>query len=154
MPADSTDSRDTRASDALLAALPDLLRELAASNVVELEVSAGDARLYVRQRPGAPPPAPALSAPAGAAESAPEEEGLIPVAAPLSGMYYAGPSPADPPYVQEGDAVEEGQVVGLVEAMKVFNEIHAETAGTVAKLLVASGALVHAKQPILLIRPA
>ena len=145
---------DAPGGDPLLRALAGLLAELADSSVLELEVSVGEARLYLRQRPGARPPAPERASAEPQDGGAPlEEEGLVAVAAPISGVFYASPSPDEPPYVQEGDEVEAGQVVALIEAMKVFNEIHAEVAGTVARVLVAAGHLVRAGQTLLLIRP-
>jgi acetyl-CoA carboxylase biotin carboxyl carrier protein len=139
--------------DRLLAVLPSLLDQLAASGVVELEVSVGEARLYLRQRPG-PPPAPAGPAEARREGDRQEEEpGLVAVTTPLSGIFYAAPAPGEPPYVQEGDEVEPGQVVGLVEAMKVFNEIHTEVGGTVVAVLVTTGQLVQAGQTLLKVRP-
>ena len=136
--------------DGVLERLPALLRELAAAGVVELEVSVGEARLYVRQRPAA---VPVVAAAPAAAAAEPEEEGLIPVASPLAGVFYTAAGPDEPPYVTEGDEVESGQVVGLVEAMKVFNEIHVEVAGTVAKILVGNGQMVQAGQPLMRVRP-
>jgi acetyl-CoA carboxylase biotin carboxyl carrier protein len=142
-------SRQTQ--DRLLAALPALIRELTQHAVVELEVSVGEARLYLRQRPGlAPPSLAAVTIPAA------EEvvgEGLVTVASPLTGVYYAAPSPDDPPYVREGEEVEAGQVVALVEAMKVFNEIHADVAGVIAAVLVQSGQQVQTGQPLFRLRP-
>jgi acetyl-CoA carboxylase biotin carboxyl carrier protein len=136
----------------MLDRLPALLRDLAAAGVVEFEVAVGRARLYVRQRPGAVA-AIAAEAPGGEGGTAlPEEEGLVTVAAPLGGTFYASPSPDEPAYAKEGDEIERGQVVGLVEAMKVFNEIHAETSGTVATLLVSAGQIVQAGQPLMTIR--
>lgn len=139
------------APSSLLAGLPALLRDLAAAGVVEFEVSVGDARLFVRQRPGALPVVMAAVDPASAA--AEEELGLIAVVTPLAGTFYTAPSPDDPPYAKEGDEVEAGQVVALVEAMKVFNEIHVETAGTVVKLLVSAGQSVQVGQVLMKIRP-
>ncbi len=143
----------------LLAILPGLLRDLAAGGVIELEVSVGEARLYLRQRlqavsdsPGAPP-APEVRAP-GAAEDGALDEGLVPVTTPLSGVFYAAPSPNEPPYVREGDPVEPGQVVGLIEAMKVFNEIRVEAAGEIVRALARTGDLVQAGQVLFLLRPA
>jgi acetyl-CoA carboxylase biotin carboxyl carrier protein len=141
----------------LLAALPALLRELAESGVTELEVSAGGVSLYLRQRPGTLPPLEGASGDAreaGAAEGEPEpEEGLVAVTAPLAGVFYGAPSPEEPPYATPGDAVEVGQVVALVEAMKVFNEIHTEVAGTVEAILVDTGQAVQAGQLLMTIRP-
>ena len=142
----------------LLASLPALLKELAASGVTELDVTAGDASLYLRQRPGAPvaPDAPAEGdgpAAAGDEERAAEEEGLVPILAPLAGVFYGAPEPDEPPYVNPGDVVEVGQVVALVEAMKAFNEIHAEVAGTVVAVMVANGRSVAAGEPLMTVRP-
>jgi biotin carboxyl carrier protein len=149
---------DDQAPDRLLALLPALLRELAASNVVELEVTAGEARLYLRQRQGDGAPAPAWqqARPDAADEVADEtagEAGLVAIMAPLAGVFYAAPAPNEPAYVQEGEEVASAQVVGLIEAMKVFNEIHAEVGGTVAKVLVATGQHVQNGTALMRLRP-
>ena len=75
------------------------------------------------------------------------------VTAPLTGVWYAAPSPGARPYVSEGDEVAAGQVLGLIEAMKLFNEIKSDATGTVTRMLVESGTLVKRKQPILEIDP-
>jgi acetyl-CoA carboxylase biotin carboxyl carrier protein len=141
----------------LLAALPALLRELAESGVTELEASAGGVSLYLRQRPGAPPPLERATGAGGEGDAADGEseagEGLVAVTAPLAGVFYGSPSPEEPPYVAPGDAVEAGQVVALVEAMKVFNEIHTEVAGSVEAILVDTGQAVQAGQLLMTIRP-
>ena len=147
------------ASDPLLAALPQLLRDLAAAAVVELEVTVGQTHLYVRQRPGQAPAGvvgsfQVASSATGRGETAAEiESGLVAVASPLAGVYYATPSPDQAPYASEGDEVEVGQVVALVEAMKVFNEIRTETAGTVTHILAHPGQTVRAGQPLMRLRP-
>ena len=76
------------------------------------------------------------------------------VSAPLTGVWYPAPSPGARPYVTEGDEIASGQVVGLIEAMKLFNEIKADVAGTVHRVLVENGTLVKRKQPLLEIDPA
>jgi len=140
-------------SDGLLDALPALLTDLAAAGVVELDVAVGEARLYVRQHPGTVPLVAAVPAAAAETSAEIEEEGLIAVSSPLSGIFYTAPGPDEPPYVTEGDEVESGQVVGLVEAMKVFNEIRVEVAGTVAKILAGTGQTVQAGQSLMRVRP-
>jgi acetyl-CoA carboxylase biotin carboxyl carrier protein len=152
--APSEPSGDPTQADAerLLALLPALVRELAAGGVTELEVSSGGASLYLRQRPGAPGEFLEEAPAEGGAEGG-IEEGLVVVAAPLAGVFYPAPAPEEPPYVTAGDTVEPGQVVALVEAMKVFNEIHADVAGTVEAVLVASGQSVKAGQPLITLRP-
>ncbi|MGH2353127.1 MAG: acetyl-CoA carboxylase [Chloroflexota bacterium] len=140
-----------QSGDRLLAVLPRLLQELTESGVVELEVTVGSASLYLRQRPGATLPRP-TAAPEGA-DAALTDDGLVAVTTPLAGVFYAAPSPDEPPYVVEGETVEAGQVVALIEAMKVFNEIHVDVAGVVERILVTSGQSVRAGQPLITIRP-
>jgi acetyl-CoA carboxylase biotin carboxyl carrier protein len=75
----------------------------------------------------------------------------VPVASPMTGIYYGAPSPNAPPFVREGESVTAGQVVGLIEAMKVFNEITASTSGIVSKVIAESGQLVQPGDPLLYI---
>jgi len=65
-----------------------------------------------------------------------------PITSPMNGIFYGSPSPASPPFVKEGETVQAGQVVGLIEAMKVFNEIPCTVSGTVLKLVAETGAVV------------
>jgi acetyl-CoA carboxylase biotin carboxyl carrier protein len=71
------------------------------------------------------------------------------IKSPLPGTFYRRPDPQGEPYVQEGDTVEPGDVVGLVEIMKTFHEIHSDAAGRVARFLVENSALVDAGQDII-----
>lgn len=82
---------------------------------------------------------------------APEKPPGTPVNSPMNGIFYATPSPNTPPFVREGDTVNAGQVIGLIEAMKVFNEITAPLSGTVKKILVESGQLVQPGEPLMMI---
>lgn len=130
----------------------------------ELEVEVGELRVRLA-RPRAPSGPAAAPAPAAAPvpAPAPPTDGLTPfgepapgmrfVSSPLTGVWYAAPSPGARPYVAEGDEINGGQVVGLIEAMKLFNEIKSETAGTVTRVLVESGTLVKRKQPLIEIDP-
>lgn len=88
----------------------------------------------------APAPAPVAEIPAG-----------IPVSSPMNGIFYSSPSPSAPPFVKEGESVSAGQVVALIEAMKVFNEITAPTSGTVLKVLAETGQVVQPGEPLLYI---
>ena len=99
----------------------------------------------------APVLSPDQSALVPVAPSAPEES-LVPVVSPMVGVWYRAPSPADPNFVEVGDRVEVGQTIGLVEAMKVFNEITAETSGVVAQIPAQTGQLVETGQPLLMLR--
>jgi acetyl-CoA carboxylase biotin carboxyl carrier protein len=73
------------------------------------------------------------------------------VLSPLPGIFYRRPSPEAPPYKQDGDVVKVGDVVGLVEVMKQFTEIHADAAGKVVRFLTENEAAVEPEQPLLLI---
>lgn len=83
-------------------------------------------------------------------EAAPASKGT-PVSSPMTGVFYASSSPSAPPFVTEGSTVTAGDVVGLIEAMKVFNEIVAPTSGTVLKIVANSGDVVNPGEPLLFI---
>ncbi len=103
-------------------------------------------------RPHEAPPAAAstAAAPAGRIVTPFGEPaaGMQFVTAPLTGVWYAAPSPGAQPYLQAGGEVSAGQVVGLIEAMKLFNEIKSDVTGTVTRVLVESGTLVKRQQPL------
>ena len=151
--------------DPILAAVDLLAPAFAEAGLDELELSVGE--LHVRlakPRAGVPAGAPVAAggAPAPAVEAA-ATDGLTPfgepapgmrfVSAPLTGVWYPAPSPGARPYVNEGDEINTGQVVGLIEAMKLFNEIKSDAAGRITRVLVESGTLVKRKQPLLEIDP-
>lgn len=92
---------------------------------------------------------PAAPTPARAAE-----EQSMAVAAPLTGLYYSAPSPTSPPFVSVGDMIHVGQVVALIEAMKVFNEIQSEVSGRVVKILATNGAVVQKGEALMRVVPA
>jgi acetyl-CoA carboxylase biotin carboxyl carrier protein len=75
------------------------------------------------------------------------------VHAPLTGIFYASPGPGSAPFVQVGREVVVGQVIGLIEAMKLFNEIKSDQAGRVVRVIAEDGALVKAKQPLIEVEP-
>lgn len=79
--------------------------------------------------------------------------GLVPVISPMVGTVYLSPNPDSPPFVKAGDSVSPDTTVCLIEAMKVFSEIKAETAGTIERVPVASGQAVQYGQQLMLIRP-
>lgn len=70
------------------------------------------------------------------------------IVSPLPGTFYRSPAPDKPPYKSEGDAVAVGDVIGLIEVMKSFNEVHADAAGTLARFLVENEEPVMAGQPL------
>jgi acetyl-CoA carboxylase biotin carboxyl carrier protein len=155
----------TESADAILAAVDRLAPALQASGLDELELEVGELSVrLVRPRANAassaPTPTAATSAPAPAA---PPTDGLTPfgeaapgmrfVGAPLTGVWYPAPSPGARPYVNEGDEVSVGQVIGLIEAMKLFNEIKSDASGRITRVLVENGTLVKRKQPLLEVDP-
>ena len=128
--------------------LCDLVRRMAATEVTELELQQGDLRLRLRR--GSPVAARAAAADQGGAVGSEGPE-LHRVKAPLTGVYYSAPSPGSEPFVRPGDWVEHTTVVGLIETMKVFNQVMADCRGRVETILVRQGQLVHAGEPILLV---
>ncbi len=114
------------------------------------------ARLIQSAPPAAHAPhagAPAISAPS-AAQTPAEEEDLHVVKSPIVGTFYASPSPGASAFVAPGDVVEKGQVICIVEAMKLMNEIESDAAGEIVKCLVSNGQPIEFGQPLFTIRTA
>jgi acetyl-CoA carboxylase biotin carboxyl carrier protein len=138
-----------------------LIRLMDRHELEELEVADGDRRVRLRRRaPDAPRPrlGSAAGVPAGkapAAQPLPDETaGLIPITAPMVGTFYRAPAPGADPYVREGGLVQKGTVVCLIEAMKLMNEIEAEVAGRIVRILVENGHAVEFGQTLFLVEPA
>ena len=100
----------------------------------------------------AAPPAPA-AAPAAVVPAADSTEGLVAIKSPMVGTYYARPSPDAKNFVQVGSVVNDESDVCIIEAMKVFNNIKAETKGTIAKILAEDGKPVEFGQVLFLVKP-
>jgi acetyl-CoA carboxylase biotin carboxyl carrier protein len=164
-------------ADASLLALVDKLTAiLEKSDLGELEVASGGTTIILRspsaiERPtlvaaagadsgAAPgdPPTPGSQVPAGTTPpsgTVPQAAPAKPsVKAPLTGIFYGAPSPGATAYVAVGDHVAVGQIIGLIEAMKLFNEIKSDLAGRVVRVCADNGALVKAKQPLIEVEPA
>jgi len=131
-------------------------------NLAELEVETAGTRIRIirEHAPGASGPRAEASAPALAAplqQPAPETvestAHLLTVEAPMVGTFYRSPKPDAPPFVAEGDVVKEGQVICIVEAMKLMNEIESKMAGRIAKIVVENGQPVEFGQPLFLVEP-
>lgn len=135
-----------------------LIDLLARSPIQELAIEEGGQSIRLTRQPAgaiipAParlptaPQAPAASSPAPASPPPAAEAPRI-ITAPTYGVFHLSPSPGTPPYVTVGQAVQAGQQVGLVEAMKVFNAVKATLSGQVTEILVEDGAEVEAGQPL------
>jgi acetyl-CoA carboxylase biotin carboxyl carrier protein len=83
----------------------------------------------------------------------PIEEGYA-ITAPMIGTYYSAPAPGEAPFVQVGDRIEVGQVIGIIEAMKIMNEISADRSGIVKEILVANAQAVEYGSPLIRLLPA
>ncbi|HVN10055.1 MAG TPA: acetyl-CoA carboxylase biotin carboxyl carrier protein [Patescibacteria group bacterium] len=101
-----------------------------------------------------PAPVPAESSVRAPAPAPPPEENLHTVKSPIVGTFYASPSPDAPPFVTVGDTVSRGQILCIIEAMKLMNEIEADHAGEIARVFVENGQPVEYGQPLFALRPA
>jgi len=161
--------------------IKELIELLVEHDITEFELERGDVKVHVKRgnsaapmiqvapaMPAVPPvaavvapPVPSASAPAPPtptsaaekkAEEAAAEADLHIVKSPIVGTYYEAPSPGTPPFVKVGDAVKEGQVLCIIEAMKLMNEIEAEVSGVLAKMFVSNGSPVEYGMPLFGIR--
>jgi acetyl-CoA carboxylase biotin carboxyl carrier protein len=146
----------------LIASIDGLEALLERAGLSELEVEAGGTTIILRGpaalgpvtlagtgAPGATPGA-APQAPAAVTDpSADTPHAAHVVTAPLTGVFYRSPSPGAVPYLREGGPVNAGQVIGLIEAMKLFNEIKSDVTGTVRRLVAGDGSLVKARDPLI-----
>ncbi|MDD5655701.1 MAG: acetyl-CoA carboxylase [Elusimicrobia bacterium] len=153
-------------ADDILPKLKEVYGFMAENGLDSIEVDEPGLKLrLVRRRaaPAAPVPVPifiagASGAAGAAAQTGPAQppsvaaEGMPPgafaVKSSMMGIFYRAPSPSSPPFVKEGDVVKPGQVLCIIEAMKVFNELKAEAAGTVIKVLSENGKPVKAGQDV------
>jgi acetyl-CoA carboxylase biotin carboxyl carrier protein len=160
--------------------LKELIEFLIEKDITEFELERGDVKVRIKRgvehmaAPAAPvthfavhtspaaapemvaaPLAPVAASAAGenAAATPAAEQGLHTVHSPIVGTFYECPSPGSPPFVKPGDTVEIGQVLCIVEAMKLMNEIEADVAGEVVKKLVANGQPIEYGQELFVIRP-
>jgi len=157
--------------------IKELIEFLKEQEIAEFELERGDVKVRIKRAPNSSAPAQdtrtiavqaASSIPENAVaqpitspavlgtpkESEAKGEGpLHTVRSPIVGTFYESPSPGSPPFVKPGDAVEVGQVLCIVEAMKLMNEIESDVAGEVVKKLVANGQPIEYGQELFVIRP-
>ena len=148
--------------------IKELLELMAEHNVGEIEIEKDNAKIKLRKMAGGGivmQSAPQGMAPmqtvmhtpaqanASAAASQPvTEEGVTIVRSPMVGTFYASPAPDQPAYVSVGKVIKDGDVLCIIEAMKLMNEIKSELGGTVVEILVQNGQTVEYDQPILKIK--
>jgi acetyl-CoA carboxylase biotin carboxyl carrier protein len=156
--------------------LKELIEFLIEKDIAEFELERGDVKVKIKRAAEAPPAAapdsryiavhsapvmvPAVVAPVpaqvdlAAGSAAPEPaEALHIVKSPIVGTFYESPSPGSPPFVKVGDVLEVGQVLCIVEAMKLMNEIECDVAGELVKKLVANGQPIEYGQELFAVRP-
>jgi acetyl-CoA carboxylase biotin carboxyl carrier protein len=124
--------------------------------LAELEVSGSDWGVLVRRARAAPQGAAcgAYYAPAVPSAAARTRTDLVPIAAPMAGIFYRSSAPDSPPFVEEGDEVQQGETVALIEAMKLYNDVEAPCAGRIERILAADASRVAADQDLILIKPS
>ena len=144
-----------------------LIELLDESGIAEIEIKEGEESVRISRFAAGAPPAPAViaapapvvaaaAAPAAHADAAapaaaePEEDGYE-VAAPMVGTFYASASPGSAPYVQVGDRVNEGDTLCIIEAMKMMNQIEADTSGVIKSIRVQDGEPVEYGQTLFVI---
>ena len=154
--------------------IKELVQFLKEEDITEFELERGDVKIRIRrgaadsaQAPADriiavhPAPVPSMHVPTAAvppvaaappSEPAKPEEGLHIVRSPIVGTYYESPSPGAPPFFKPGDSVEAGQVLCIVEAMKLMNEIEADVSGEIVKCMVKNGQPIEYGQELFAIR--
>jgi biotin carboxyl carrier protein len=123
--------------DSIFNEIKELVSFAKKEGIYELEFREGKRRISFKRRP--------LKKRGSKEKSVEKKEPNFPyedIKSPLNGIFYRRPSPKEPCFVEVGDKVEEGQVIGLIEAMKVFNEIKAETSGIIKEIVAEDGGLV------------
>lgn len=144
--------------------LAELVKE---KDLGEITVADGEEVVTIKGKKCPPPPPMGMPAgvslvqtpvmqPAGAASAETESDGAVPdgniVKAPIVGTFYAAASPDKSPFVSVGSTVKKGDVLMIIESMKLMNEVQSEFDGTVTKILVSNGQTVEFDQPIMIIK--
>lgn len=160
--------------------IQELIKAINKSNISELSIEEGDFKITIKQEmaagelqyvtmpapqaipmhiPQAAPqqhiaPQQQAAAPAAQPAAAPASDKLITVKSPMIGTFYRSSAPDKPSFVNVGDDVKQGDVLCIIEAMKLFNEIESEVSGKIVKVLVDDASPVEYDQPLFLVEPA
>ncbi len=144
------------------AQIKELVALIDSTKVTELEIEQEGFKIRIRKEfsvqqsqtlPSYQQEMPAADVAPRTSAAPPVSSGLVEFVSPMVGTFYRAPAPDAPPYIQVGDTIEEGQVLFIIEAMKMMNEIVAEGRGVVKEFLVENGQPVEYGQPVLLIEP-
>ena len=140
-----------------------LIHVLEGSTIAELELTEADTQIIIKREPhmrmvSLPVQQASMGhvevpVPTGAMGHAVKEDSTVAIIAPMTGVYYSAPAPTSSPFVSVGDVVQVGQVVALVEAMKIFNEIQSEVAGHVTAIAASNGNVVQKGDVLMRIEP-
>jgi acetyl-CoA carboxylase biotin carboxyl carrier protein len=160
----SVENREKSSNQEAFDLIERMLKLMDERGLLELEVEQAGVRIRLKKQ-GQLPPAPVAAYPqpvihtvatAVAAQPAPGAEPTHQevIKSPMVGTFYASPAPDAPSFVEEGQEIQEGQVVCIIEAMKLMNEIKAECSGRIAKIMVKNGEPVEYGQSLFLIDPA
>ncbi|QCD92668.1 biotin carboxyl carrier protein of acetyl-CoA carboxylase, chloroplastic-like [Vigna unguiculata] len=173
---------DEASVTAFMSQVSDLIKLVDSRDIMELQLKQSDCELLIRKKEAVqPPPAPAspppmhyalfppppAAAPAAVPTSSPPPKAVPALPAPgktsssshptlkspMAGTFYRSPGPGEPPFVKVGDKVKKGQVICIIEAMKLMNEIEADQSGTIAEILVEDGKPVSFEMPLFVIVP-
>jgi acetyl-CoA carboxylase biotin carboxyl carrier protein len=141
----------------------ELIQVLEGSTIGELELTEAGTEIIIRRRPDMMMISvstqqlslthPGIQVAPGSESQLVQEDSALPILAPLTGVYYIAPAPTSPPFVHPGDIVHVGQVVALIEAMKVFNEVQSEVVGRVVEVVANNGDVVHKGDVIIRVEP-
>ncbi|TXG57918.1 hypothetical protein EZV62_015747 [Acer yangbiense] len=168
---------DASSISAFMTQVSEIVKLVDSRDIMELQMKQMDCEIIIRKRealqqpafamppsmphamytspPGAAPaPAPASAAPpALTAPAKTSQSSHPPLKCPMAGTFYRCPGPGEPPFIKVGDKVQKGQVICIIEAMKLMNEIEADQSGTVTEILAEDGKPVSVDMPLLVIAP-
>jgi acetyl-CoA carboxylase biotin carboxyl carrier protein len=141
----------------MIESVRELISMMAKGNISELDLTTGDVSIRLRGQNGTITLPQTAAVQQVATQSAPiaieEPEGNI-VTSPMIGTYYSAPAPGEGPFVRVGDEIEVGQVIGIIEAMKIMNEITADHSGVIVEVMVQNAQPVEYGSPLLRVVPA
>lgn len=146
---DESAAPDAGSTHDVVTTVRELIDLMAAGGISELDVATGDLSIRLRTPTVAAGTMPmAVMTPSVPASEPPAQPAGHVITSPMIGTFYAAPAPGEPDFVAVGDHVEAGQVIGIVEAMKIMNEIVADKSGTIVEMLVANAQPVEFGSPL------